>query len=400
MKKPVSLTEAKAILFVDVLPLTETEVLPLQKTLGRTSGQDVISQINLPPFTNSAMDGYALRASGREAYTCIGESLAGHPFQGELKAHECIRIFTGAVLPQGADAVIAQEDVRVVDDQIIPNVRIQGGQHVRIAGMDKQSGQLLLRQGQPLTSAHLGLLASAGVEQISVVRKIRVALLTTGDELVEAGEPLAEGQIYESNLLMLATKLDPALCQTVAGIRLPDNKTQIESQLAKLADTADVVIASGGMSVGDTDFMVSVLQEQGQLHFWRIALKPGMPFVYGKLGKAVFFGLPGNPVSTIVTLTELVTPYLVQMSGRPPKHPLRLQATLRENLQKTSDRTEFFRGYLVSDAKGYNEVTPIADQRSNRISSLTEANCYIILSAKEPSKNAGDLVVVQPIGPL
>lgn len=397
MKKPITLAEAKAALFANAQVITETENLPLQKALGRTAGQNLISQIDLPPFTNSAMDGYALVASKKNTYTCIGSSSAGHPFQGRLEQGECIRISTGAMLPEDADAVVAQEDVHAEGNQVVLNIHIQAGQHIRALGMDKKAGQLLLKQGQHLTAACIGLLASAGVEQVCTIRAIRVALLTTGDELTASGKPLAKGCIYESNLPMLVAMLDPAPCQIMTINCLPDDKKRIKDHLMQLVDSVDVIIASGGMSVGDADFIASIVREQGQLHFWRIALKPGMPFAYGSLGSAVFFGLPGNPVSTVITLTELVTPYLMQMSGRTPEPCIRFQAKLQKDLYKSTSRTEFCRGYLTSSAEGHNEVMPIAHQQSNRISSLVEANCYIILSAGETAKSKGDLVVVQPI---
>lgn len=395
MSSLISLATAQQKILDAICPITDTQNLVLSEVFGRTLRQDIVCPIDLPPFRSSAMDGYAFCNSGTR-YKRVGTSFAGRPFEGVLAADECIRIFTGALLPATADRVIPQEDVGTEGNMVMLSGTSVAGANVRPAGLDRTAGTVLLADGTPLTPSRIGLLASAGINRISCTRPIKIALLATGDEFAGKNTPLAAGCVYESNLDMLAALLDPALCRIVRRLQVPDDRAQIVRVLHDMSLVADVIISSGGISVGDTDHVLSVLTEHGTTSFWRIALKPGMPMAFGSFKQAVFFGLPGNPVSTAVTFTELVAPCLVQMSGANPAPAVRLRATLQGSISKDTDRTEFQRGFLTCDAEGNAQVCSSGDQRSNRISSLAEANCYIILGAEDAGKQDGDLVLVQP----
>lgn len=395
MSSLISLAAAQQQALAAICPITDSQNLALSEALGRTLSQDIACPMDLPPFRSSAMDGYACCSSAKR-YKKVGTSFAGRPFAGVLAADECIRIFTGALLPATADRVIPQEDVDTESDMVILHETSVAGANVRPAGLDRTAGTLLLAGGTPLTPARIGLLASAGINRVACTRPIKIALLATGDEFAEKNTPLAAGCIYESNLDMLTALIDPALCCIVQRRQVPDDRAQIVRLLHDMSQAADVIISSGGISVGDTDHVLSVFTEHGATSFWRIALKPGMPMAFGSFKQAVFFGLPGNPVSTAVTFTELVAPCLVRMSGANPVPAVRLRARLQGSISKDTERIEFQRGHLTCDAEGNARVRSSGDQRSNRISSLAEANCYIILGTEDAGKRDGDLVLVQP----
>lgn len=395
MSSLMTLENAEQAILKTVQSVKGTRTLPPAEALGCVLSEDIICPMDLPPFRSSAMDGYAFQQSGKR-YRQTGTSLAGHPFNGVLGKGECVRIFTGAMLPAEADTVALQELVHLKDGVVHLETELPVGANVRSQGLDKSKGQVLLGRGQRLSAAGIGLLTSAGITEVACTRAVQVALYATGDELTQGTETLAQGCIYESNLAMLAALMDSTICQIAEQQQLPDDKDIISKAIRQAANYVDVVITSGGVSVGDADFVLSAFQQQGQLSFWRIALKPGMPMVFGEIKQAAFFGLPGNPVSTVVTFTELVAPALIQMAGAKPERPIRLQARLQGQLKKDTDRTEFQRGYFVCDAKGQASVRSSGDQGSGRISSLAEANCYIVLEPGDRTKQEGDLVVIQP----
>jgi molybdopterin molybdotransferase len=377
----------------------------LRAALGRVLAQAVISGLDVPPHTNSAMDGYALRASdlhpGAEArLQVIGKSYAGAPFSGAVGPGEAVRIMTGALLPEGADTVVMQELVERSGD----TVRVAGshpqGDNVRHAGEDMKRGEQVLGPGRRLQAADLGLLASLGIARVRVTRALRVAYFSTGDELRSVGEPLEKGQIYDSNRYTLHGMLaQPGIEALDLGV-VADDRDAVRTAFREAAEMADVVITSGGVSVGEADHVKHTLNELGRVELWRIAMKPGKPLAVGRLGQALFFGLPGNPVSVMATFYQLVQPALRQMLGDSPAEPLRLRLRTLVALRKAPGRTDFQRGRLVRDEQGELAVTTTGLQGSHVLTSMSRADCFIVLSAEAGDVAAGDWVEVEPLAGL
>lgn len=393
------LDQALEQLLSSLKPLEETEVVAIEQALGRVIAQPVVSQLNVPPADNSAMDGYALRADdvGENAtLTLIGQSFAGHPFAGEVQAGQCVRIMTGAQVPAGTDAVIMQEQVSADGDQITLNRAVTAGNNVRVAGEDIAIGQAVFEPGRCLRAADLGLLASLGIREITVVRRLRVAVLSTGDELKKPGEPLAPGQFYESNgytISAVLEKLDVEI--TNFGI-VADNLDALRSAFTQADELCDVVITSGGVSVGEADFVKNVLDELGEIAFWKLAIKPGKPFAFGFLPNSVFIGLPGNPVSALVTMHQLAVPMLKTLTGQQRVAPLRIAATAGCRIKKAPGRTDFQRGIYQTDEQGKMTVLTTGSQGSGVLTSMNAANCYIIIEQQRGTVEAGETVMVEP----
>jgi len=288
---------------LDAVPaITDHEQLHLRDALNRVLAENVVSNIDVPPFANSAMDGYAIRyqdCAGTKPclLTVTGESFAGSPFNGQVEPGQCIRIMTGAVMPDGADTVLMQENVERDDNRIrFDPAHVKAGQHVRQAGEDTRAGQTLLEPGKVLGPAELGLLASVGVGEICVRRKLRVAFFSTGDELTSIGTPLQPGQIFDSNRYALYGLLRNAGVDFYDLGVIPDQRDAVRDAFQRAGAIADLILTSGGVSVGEADFVTETLEELGEINFWRMAMKPGKPLAFGKVGDAAFFGLPGNPV--------------------------------------------------------------------------------------------------------
>ncbi len=393
----IALQEARERMLQAVSPITATENLAPRTAFGRVLSATVRSPIDIPPFPNSSMDGYAFAHPASETMQVVGVSAAGRPYRGSVQADEAIRIFTGAMIPEGADTVAPQEIVKVVDQHRIqlPQPPSRGA-NFRQAGMDLHRGDVLAQAGDRLNAGLVGLLAGAGLTEVSCLRKLRLALFATGDELRLAGQRLDPGAIYESNLAMLSVLTDSPCMHKFHTEILPDSPDRIGAALADAAQNTDAIIVSGGMSVGDADFAIKILLEKGQLDFWKIALKPGKPFAFGTLGGSRFFGLPGNPVSTVVGFTELVAPCLDKMSGARPRKPVRVPARLTGNIEKEPGRMEFQRGRLHADASKQLTVEVTGDQSSNRLGSLAHANCYIVLDKEQGDLKHGADVLVQP----
>jgi len=383
-------------------PLGGRQQVALRSALGRVLAADVSSPVAVPPYTNSAMDGYAVRgvdlALGEsDGLRLIGESFAGHAFDGEVAAGECVRIMTGAVMPAGCDTVIMQEATQVDGD----NVRFTGGakpgQNVRHAGEDLAAGEMALIAGCRLLPAELGLLASLGVAEVPVKRRVRVAFFSTGDELCSLGEPLREGCLYDSNRYTLHGMLTRFGADIIDLGVIRDSPDLTEQAFRDAAAQADVVITSGGVSVGEADFVKDALDKLGDIAFWRIAMKPGKPLAFGRLdGGAYFFGLPGNPVSVMVTFYQFVRPALEKLSGRTPKPPLWLRAPVLDRLRKSPGRTEFQRGILTTGEDGRLAVRSSGAQGSGILRSMSVADCFIRLPAECGNVEPGTLVDLQP----
>jgi len=382
-------------------PVTLQENQPLRSTLGRVLAQDIISPCNVPNHDNSAMDGYALNSAdfpqhGLVTLTIAGAAFAGKPFEGSIKSRECVRIMTGAGIPAGANAVVIQEQVQSNGKQISFSTIPKAGQNVRRAGEDLQLGQVVLPAGHIMRPADLGLIASLGIGEIKVFRRLRVAFFSTGDELASIGNTLKSGQVYDSNRYTLYGMLARMGVDVVDLGMVPDDPTLLEQTLLDASSNVDVILTSGGVSVGEADYMKQLLNQLGQVVFWKISLKPGRPLAYGKIGNAHYFGLPGNPVAVMVTFYQFVREALLVLMGRPNPAPLPLlSVTCTEPLKKASGRTEFQRGILYPDANGIWLVRPTGNQGSGILRSMSEANCFIVLPEHCGNVGAGETVQVQ-----
>ncbi|MCL4527143.1 MAG: molybdopterin molybdotransferase MoeA [Gammaproteobacteria bacterium] len=391
-----SVAEARDAVLAASLPVQGTENIHLGHALGRILATDIHAPANVPAWSNSAMDGYALRsADGDAVRRIIGQSFAGHPFEGHVGVDECVRIMTGAVVPEGADAVLVQEEAEVHADQVAPQAVSKTGANIRQPGEDLQAGALALEAGTWLRPAQIGLLASLGIAEVAVYRRLRVAFMSTGDELRPLGGALAPGQIYDSNRYALHGMLERLDCEILDLGRITDDPESIEAALHSAADMADVVITTGGVSVGDADYIAELLGRLGTINFWKINMKPGRPLAFGQLGNATFFGLPGNPVSAMVTFYQFVRPSILKRMGKAaPWIPPLLQLPLAEDLQKKPGRTDFQRGHLLQTPAGL-QVAGIGQQASHIMSGMAHADCLIILAAEAGHAKAGSLVDVQ-----
>ena len=394
-------------------PVAEWEEVELGAALGRVAAEDVAAPIDLPPFDASAMDGYAVRSAGldREGakrLRIVGRSAAGHPFHASVGAGEAVRIFTGAVLPTGADAVLLQEDARVVQDvRVAQDARaaqeavettapIRADQHVRHRGHDVRQGATLFEKGKRLGAFDLAWMAACGIRSLQVRRRIRVAVLSTGDELAPPGERLAPGQIYDSNRLALKSLLQQKAVRVDDLGCIADDPAEIRKALHDAAAQADLIACSGGVSVGDADYVKAVVEEIGSLDFWRVALKPGKPLTVGRIGRALFFGLPGNPVSTIVTYLLFVAPTVDRLSGTSPSPPLALPAVLLDAVRHSKGRREYMRGIMRAEG-GKIVVHITGDQGSNRLATFADANCLVVVASDVGDLLPGDATQVIPL---
>ncbi len=386
----------------DALPtLQGFETLHLRDALGRTLHEDILSPINVPGYDNSAMDGYAFRHTDQSetdttTLQVVGSSFAGKPFSGNVGKGEAVRIMTGAVIPDGCDTVVMQEMTERADDRVTISATLAAGANVRYAGEDLQEGKPVLNRGQRLNPAELGLLASLGIPEVRVSRRLRVAIFSTGDELRSLGQPLGEGQIYDSNRYSLYGMLQRLGADILDMGVIADQREAVRQAFEHASHTADVVITSGGVSVGEADYVKETLDALGQVGFWKIAMKPGKPLAFGQINGTTFFGLPGNPVSAMATFYQIVQPSLRHLQGQQETQPLRLQARCIETLKKRPGRRDFQRGLLESDADGQLTVRGIGNQGSHVLSSMSRANCFIILAEESGTVEVGNMVTVEP----
>lgn len=396
------LDEALRRILGQVTPVTGAEAIPVREALGRVLDTDVVSPIDVPSHTNSAMDGYAVRAGdllpdAETRLAVIGIAAAGKPFGEKVGARQCVRILTGAPVPDGADTVVMQERVARDADVAIVRAGQKPGQHVRQAGEDIARGDVALAAGVVLRPAELGMLASIGVGEVSVRRRPRVAFFSTGDELRNVGEPLTAGQIYDSNRYTIYGMLTRLGVEAMDMGVVRDQPADIERAFVRAASEADAVVTSGGVSVGDADHVTTVLENTGSVGFWKVAIKPGRPIAFGRIGDALFFGLPGNPVSAMVTFYQLVQPALQALAGiQDPGPPLTVTAISGEALRKKTGRREFQRGVLTRDGGERLVVRRAGQQGSGVLSSMSAANCFIVLPEDAGPVAAGDEVTVQP----
>lgn len=387
-----------------ISPLHERETLPLARCFGRIAAGNIVSPLNVPGFDNSAMDGYAVRLADLQtgnALPVAGKAFAGQPFSSEWPAGTCVRIMTGAPVPAGCDAVVMQEETEQTDDGVRFTANVKAGQNIRRAGEDITRGATVFAAGQKLTVAELPVLASLGIADIDVIRKVRVAVFSTGDELQLPGQPLKEGQIYDTNRLAVHLMLDQLGCEVINLGIIPDAPEKLRAAFIEADKSADVVISSGGVSVGEADYTKTMLEELGEIAFWKLAIKPGKPFAFGKLEHSWFCGLPGNPVSAALTFYQLVIPLLAKLSGNiasPLPERQRVRAATR--LKKSPGRLDFQRGILARNADGELDVRTTGHQGSHIFSSFSQGNCFIVLERERGNVEAGEWVEVESFNHL
>jgi len=419
---PLPVETARALIRRAIAPVTTIERVALRTALGRVLAEDVESPIDVPAHDNAAMDGYAFDgvmlpvASAAQVkpvpltLAIAGEARAGHPFDQVCLAGECVRIMTGAPMPAGCDTVVPQEFVARSGASITFDVdRIERGANCRRAGEDLARGQAALAAGRVVRAADLGLLASLGVAEVGVRRRLRVAFFSTGDELRSVGEPLESGCVYDSNRYTLYAMLIRMGVEAIDLGVVRDEPKALETALRAAADSADVVLTSGGVSVGDADFTARMTQTFGDVAFWQLAMRPGRPLAFGRIWpgerggnahSALFFGLPGNPVAVMVTFYQLVRDAISAMSGADTAPPLQFAAESGTPIRKRPGRTEFLRGVATRDPAGKWRVTPTRSQGSGVLSSMSEANCFIVLAHEQNDIAAGTPVEIMPFDGL
>jgi molybdopterin molybdotransferase len=397
--------EAKRHILDLVTPVATRERVGVRDALDRVLAEDIQSAVAVPSYDNSAMDGYAvlgadLPATGETELTLVGKSFAGVPYDGSVSPGQCVRIMTGAAMPAGADTVIMQEDVTTSGDGVRIRAGHRPGQNVRRAGEDIRAGSVVLRAGQHVGPAELGLLASVGIAELNVLRRIRVAFFSTGDELRGVGDKLEYGQIFDSNRYTLFGMLKRLGVELIDMGVIRDRREDVRRAFADAAAVADAIITSGGVSVGEADYVKETLETMGQVDFWRIAMKPGKPLAVGRIDQAYFFGLPGNPVSVMATFYQFVRPALEKLMGTQPSAPLILKLPCEVALRKQPGRLEYQRGVLQRGVDGTLSVATTGGQDSHLLTSMSRADCFIILPADNAGVAAGDLVDVQPFAGL
>lgn len=380
--------------------LPEHETVSLTEALDRITAAPIISPINVPRFDNSAMDGYAVRLADIEQSRTL--PVANAVFAGDDISNlnwpigSCLRIMTGAPVPDGADAVVMQEHTQATEQSVTFLKEIKAGDNIRRIGEDVKKDAITVAKGQRLSIPTLSTLATLGIHQVSVYRRLKVAIFSTGNELTSIDKPLPNNSaIYDSNgftLKLLLTKLN---CQIVDLGIIPDNPNLIKQALITASKQADLIITSGGVSVGDADYTKTALEALGEINFWKIAMKPGKPFAFGKIGNALFCGLPGNPVSTMVTFYQLVQPLISILSGLEPlTMDLTFQVRTATDLKKSVGRMDFQRGILQVNANGELEVMSTGQQGSHITQTFNKANCFILLEQERDKVTKGEFVTV------
>jgi molybdopterin molybdotransferase len=392
-----SAAEARDRMLAEVSPISGREFVPVRSALGRILAADIIAPHDVPAHDNSAMDGYAIRfdsldSKGEAPLTVVGTAFAGKAFSGLVSKGQAVRIMTGAVLPAGADTVVVQEATRVEGSLVFIPLGQKAGQNTRRAGEDLARGAVALPAGKKIGPAELGLIASLGVVEVEVKRRLRVAFFSTGDELASLGTPLAPGQIYDSNRYTLHGLLNHLGAEIIDMGVVPD---LLEATLIEASQSADAIITTGGVSVGEADFIKEVLAKLGQVKFWKLNIKPGRPMAFGKVGNAWLFGLPGNPVAVMVSYTQFALDALLRLSGLDPipERPL-LAVEAGNAIKKQPGRREYLRGAIAA-VDGRWQVKTTGNQGSGVLRSMSEANCFVVLPEACAGVQAGDSVQVQ-----
>lgn len=394
--------QAMSLIMATVVPLSEHTTCALSEALNRVIAHDIISPINVPAYNNSAMDGYALRYSDYKVSSTlvqIGKSFAGNRFQGAIKAGECVRIMTGAEIPDGADTVVMQENARV-NNNMITFTDVKQGDAIRPAGDDIKKGAIVLHAGARISPIDIGLLASLGISQVPVHRRLTVAVFSTGDELLSVGSEARSDRIYDTNRPMLIAMLTTLGAQVLDLGIIGDQKTNIKAAFEYANQHADCVITSGGVSVGEADYTREILEEYGTVDFWKLAIKPGKPLAFGRLPNCIFFGLPGNPVSAAVTFDQIAAPALARLAGCTSNAPILLPAIATTIFKKRPGRTDYQRAHYFVNEQGQLSVQTTGSQSSGVLSCFRQSNCYAVLESERGLVTRGENVLILPFTPI
>ncbi|USD66581.1 bifunctional molybdopterin-guanine dinucleotide biosynthesis adaptor protein MobB/molybdopterin molybdotransferase MoeA [Vibrio sp. SCSIO 43136] len=394
-----SVEQGQQAILEQIEPLEQTESVVIDNAYHRTLAQAIKSPINVPAYTNSAMDGYAINGETLcPSYTVVAEVMAGQAYEGTVAVGEAVKIMTGAPMPAGCDTVIMREQSQQDGDMVtFGSAKIKQGQNVRQAGEDLCLGSDVFAAGTLLESPEMGMVASLGFDKISVFSKLKVAIFSTGDEVQAPGEALQENRIYDSNRFTLKGVLTALGCEVIDLGILEDDHQQMANAIKQATQQADMILTSGGVSVGDADYIKDVLDELGQINFWRINMRPGRPLAFGKIDHTPFFGLPGNPVAVMVSFINFVEPAIRKMQGQLDWLPLKVPAVALEPLRSRLGRTEFSRGVYALNSKGQLEVRSTGKQGSGILRSMSEANCLIEISPSIESVKTGEAVTVIPL---
>jgi len=398
----ISVDEAHKTITHKISPIHKSENLDLRSCLNRYLAKDIYSPIDVPSHINSAMDGYAISGDdlpikNEQSYPIKGVAYAGRPSSDTHKAGHVMRIMTGAVMPEGTDTVIMQEQVELLDtSQILIKPEHKKGQNVRQAGEDISKGSLVLPKGRKITPADLGVLASLGIDKLDIFIRPRIAFFSTGDELRSIGDTLKEGEIYDSNRYTLFGMLKQLEVDIFDLGVVQDTKESIYDAFVKASECADIVITTGGVSVGDADYIKPTLKALGDTYFWKVAMKPGRPLTFGKVNNSWFFGLPGNPVAVMVTFMQFLEPAIHYLASGKTKETLTFQAISIDSIAKRAGRTEYQRGIFEQTPEGIITVRRTGKQGSGILTSMSIANCFIVLPEESNGIKKGDMVKVQP----
>jgi molybdopterin molybdotransferase len=388
-----------------VVPVLQAEEVSLEHAQGRILAHDLLSTVDVPAHDNAAMDGYSLAASdlaasGDTTLEVVGQAFAGRAFSGLARAGQAVRVMTGAVMPDGHNMVVPQEFVSVHGQSVVIPAGQRAGQNLRLRGEDLRSGESALPAGQRLGAAECGLIGSLGLARVNVRRRLRVAILSTGDELCLPGEPLPDGMIYDSNRSTLRALLEDLGVDVIDLGIVRDQPEALERAIRDASLQADAIISSAGVSVGEADHTRSVMQRLGTVEFWKIAMRPGRPLAFGRIGGSLYFGLPGNPVAVMVTFLFLVRDALVALAGGLPRPVAFIRARTAAPIRKRAGRTEYQRAMLSVDDDGVQVVTVMANQGSAVLSSMSRADCLVVLDHCSESVPAGGWVHCIPMRSL
>ncbi|MFW1474988.1 bifunctional molybdopterin-guanine dinucleotide biosynthesis adaptor protein MobB/molybdopterin molybdotransferase MoeA [Vibrio parahaemolyticus] len=380
--------------------VSEIEACKIENAYGRVLAEHIISPVNVPQYTNSAMDGYAIRSDDvdRDSYQVVAEVMAGHAYDQPLQVGQAVKIMTGAPTPLNGDTVVMREQASQEGDKVTFNgAHIKAGQNVRQAGEDLTIGSDVFTAGTRLASPEMGMIASLGFGEANVFRKLKVAVFSTGDEVQAPGTEQKANSIYDSNRFTIMGMLEKLGCEILDFGILEDNEQLMIEALENASAQADVVMTSGGVSVGDADYIKLALDKLGQIDFWRINMRPGRPLAFGQINNKPFFGLPGNPVAVMVSFINFVEPALRKMQGEQGWKPLKVNAIATENLRSRQGRTEFSRGIYKLDNTGRLTVRTTGKQGSGILRSMSEANCLIEISPAIDTVKAGESVTIIPL---